>query len=592
MNAPFGSWPSPITTDLITTGHVNLKELTLAGHSVCWLEQRPADAGRTVLVRDGRDVTPPGFSVRSRVHEYGGGSCAFPYFVNDADQQIYRDTEPVTRAPGCRFADLVLDADRLIAVCEDHRGAGEPVNSLVAITGGAITPLATGHDFYSSPALHAGQLAYLAWNHPHLPWDETELWLNGQRIAGGNGESIFQPLWSPDGVLHFVSDRTGWWNLYRYRHGRIEPVIQLEAELGVPQWVFGLSTYAFLDDGRIAVAVNYRGLWHLALFNGALDFLSLPYTDISHVRAAGHHVYFLGASPQEPPSVVRLDAHTGQVEVLRRALTADLDPRYIAPAVVLDHAFYYPPTHPDFEGLPRELPPLLVCVHGGPTSAARCGFDLAKQFWTSRGFAVVDVNYAGSTGYGRAYRQRLNGQWGVADVDDCCAVAQQLVAEKLADPNRLAIRGGSAGGFTTLAALTFRQLFRTGASYYGISDLEASNDTHKFESRYNHRLVAPWPEGRPLYHARSPLRHIEHLNAPVILFQGLDDHVVLPNQSQMIVAALRAKGVPVEYHEFAGEGHGFRQAATIRTALEAELAFYRNVFGIQSAAPAATPATA
>jgi dipeptidyl aminopeptidase/acylaminoacyl peptidase len=581
VNAPFGSWPSPITTDLITAGSVHLKELTLDGDHAGWLEQRPTEVGRTVLVRDGHDITPPGFSVRSRVHEYGGGSYTFPYFVNDKDQQIYREETPVTHTPGLRFADLVVDGDRLIAVCEDHRQGGEPINSLVIIAAGKIEPLITGNDFYSSPCLHAGHLAYLTWNHPNLPWDETELWLDGRKIAGGAGESIFQPQWSPDGVLHFISDRTGWWNLYRYHRGRIEPVIQLDAELGVPQWAFGLSTYAFLADGRIAVAVNYRGTWQLALFNGALDLLQLPFTDIAQVRAAGPHVVFIGASPEQPPAIVRLNADTGHTEILRHAMTLELDPRLIAPAIALENAFYYPPTNPDFAGLPGELPPLIVCAHGGPTSAARSGFDLTKQFWTSRGFAVVDVNYGGSTGYGRAYRERLNGQWGIVDVDDCCAVARQLVERKLADPNRLAIRGGSAGGFTTLAALTFRPVFQAGASYYGISDLAASNDTHKFESRYNYRLVAPWPDGRAVYHARSPLRHADRLNCPVIFFQGLDDKVVLPNQSQMMVEALRKKGVLVEYHEFAGEGHGFRQAATIKTALEAELAFYKKVFGIQ-----------
>ncbi|MCG3148117.1 MAG: hypothetical protein PCFJNLEI_01559 [Verrucomicrobiae bacterium] len=573
--APFGTWTSPITTDLITGETVNLKELAFTGNHVSWLEQRPSDAGRTVLVRDGHDLTPAGLSVRSRVHEYGGGSYTFPYFANDKDQQIYRDAVPVTNTPGLRFADIVVDGDRLIAVCEDHRAGKEPTNSLVTITAGKIEPLFSGNDFYSSPCIHAGHLAYLTWNHPNLPWDETELWLDGQKIAGG--ASIFQPQFAPDGTLHFVSDQNNWWNIYRYRDSQIEPVLEMEAELGVPQCVFGLSTYAFLADGRIACAVNQRGTWRLALFDGTLRFFELPYTDIAQVRAAGQHVVFLGASPEHPPAVIRLDANTGHTEILRRSTSVALDPRYIAPAIPLEHAFYYPPTNPDFTGLPGELPPLIVSAHGGPTSATRSGFDLTRQFWTSRGFAVVDVNYGGSTGYGRAYRERLNGQWGIVDVDDCCAVARQLVEQKLADPNRLVIRGGSAGGFTTLAALTFRQVFKTGASYYGISDLEWSNDTHKFESRYNYRLIAPWPAAKQIYHDRSPLRHADKLNSPVIFFQGLDDKIVLPNQSQLMVEALKKKGVPVEYYEFPGEGHGFRQAATIQQTLEAELAFYRKV---------------
>lgn len=575
QHAPFGYWLSPITTDLIVAESINLKELQLVGRDVCWLEQRPREAGRTVLVRNGVDLTPAGFSVRSRVHEYGGGSYAIPYFVNDKDQQLYRDATPVTHTPGLRFADVVVDGDRLIAVCEDHRAGGEPINSLVAITGGNIETLVAGNDFYSSPCLFDSHLAYLTWNHPNLPWDETELWLDGRKIAGD--ASIFQPQWSPAGVLHFVSDRNNWWNLYRYRAGQIEHVLDKPVEFGMAQWNFGMSTYAFLADGRIVCSFNECGTWRLGLFDGALRVFDLPFTDISQVRAAGHHVVFLGASPEHPAAVIGLDANTGHTEILRRSTTVTVDPRYISPAIALDHAFYYPPVNPDFSGLPGELPPLIVMCHGGPTSATTSGFDLKKQFWTSRGFAVVDVNYGGSTGFGRAYRQRLNGQWGVVDVDDCCAAARQLVDKKLADPNRLIIRGGSAGGFTTLAALTFRHVFKAGASYYGISDLEWSNDTHKFESRYNDRLVAPWPAGKNLYDERSPLRHVDKLNCPVIFFQGLDDKVVLPNQSQLMVEALRKKGVPVEYLEFAGEGHGFRQAATIQQTLEAELAFYQKI---------------
>ncbi|MEI6083676.1 MAG: S9 family peptidase [Verrucomicrobiota bacterium] len=576
--APFGSWPSPITTDLIVADSINLKELQLTGTDVHWLEQRPRESGRTVLVRNGVDVTRAEFSVRSRVHEYGGGSYTFPYFVNDKDQQIYSGTTPITNTPGLRFADLVIDRDRLIAVCEDHRAGGEPVNSLVAIAD-RIETLAAGNDFYSSPCVCGNHLAYLTWNHPNMPWDETELWLDGQKIA--DGASIFQPQWSPDGVLHFVSDRNNWWNIYRYRNGQIEHVLDLPVEFGMAQWNFGMSTYAFLDDGRIACAFNDRGTWRLGLFDGTLRLFDLPYTEISQVRAAGHHVVFLGSAPEQPSAVIRLNANTGHTEILRRSTTMTIDPRYISPAVAIDHAFYYPPTNPDFEGLPGELPPLIVMCHGGPTSATTSGFNLQKQFWTSRGFAVVDVNYGGSTGFGRDYRQRLNGQWGIVDVDDCCAAARQLVDQKLADPNRLIIRGGSAGGFTTLAALTFRQVFKAGASYYGISDLEASNDTHKFESRYNYRLIAPWPAGAGIYHSRSPLRHCDRLNCPVIFFQGLDDKVVLPNQSTLMVDAMQKKGLLVEYLEFPGEGHGFRQAATVKQTLEAELAFYRRVFAIR-----------
>ena len=581
MIAPFGSWKSPVTTDLIVAESVNLKELALDGDDVYWIEQRPSDAGRTVLVRNGHDVTPEPFSVRSRVHEYGGGSYLVAggviYFVNDKDQQLYRDTTPVTNTPGLRFADMILDRQRLIAVCEDHRAGGEPINTIVAISDGRIETLVAGNDFYSSPRVFGDHLAYLTWNHPNMPWDETELWLDGQKIAGG--ASIFQPEWSPDGVLHFVSDQTGWWNLYRYRNGKIEPLCELPAEFGAPQWGFGMSTYAFESPDRIICVYNERGQWRLArLQNGSLTPVDTPYTDISQVRAHGQQVVFLGASPTEPTSVVRL---TG--EVLRRSTNVTLDPRYVSTAQPIEfngaHAFYYAPKNADFAAPAGELPPLIVMSHGGPTSAVRNSFDLEIQFWTSRGFAVADVNYGGSTGFGRDYRERLYGQWGIVDVDDCCHAARYLVKQKLADPNRLIITGGSAGGYTTLCALTFRDVFKAGASYYGISDLEASNDTHKFESRYNYRLIAPWPDGREIYHARSPLRHTDRLNCPVIFFQGLDDKVVLPNQSQMMVEAMKKKGLPVAYLEFAGEGHGFRQAATIKRTLEAELYFYSRVFG-------------
>jgi len=574
MIAPFGSWKSPVTTDLITAGSVNLKELVLDGNDVYWLEQRPSDAGRTVLVRNGHDVTPAPFSVRSRVHEYGGGSYlvadGVAYFVNDKDQQLYRNTTPVTNIPGLRFADMILDRQRIIAVCEDHRAGGEPINSIVAITD-KIETLVSGNDFYSSPRVHGDHFAYLTWNHPNMPWDETELWLDGRKIAGG--ASIFQPEWSPDGVLHFVSDQTGWWNLYRYRAGKIEPLCDMPAEFGAPQWVFGMSTYAFEAPDRIICTFNENGQWRLArLQNGSLEKIETPDTDISQVRADA----FLGASPTAPASVI----HRGKV--LRRSTSVTLDPRYISVGMPIEfagaHAFYYPPKNDDFAAPPGELPPLIVMCHGGPTSAARNSFDLEIQFWTSRGFAVADMNYGGSTGFGRDYRQRLYGNWGIVDVDDCCHAARHLVKQKLADPNRLIITGGSAGGYTTLCALTFRDVFKAGASYYGISDLETSNDTHKFESRYNYRLVAPWPEGREIYHARSPLHHCDRLNCPVIFFQGLDDKVVLPNQSQMMVAAMKKKGLPVAYLEFTGEGHGFRQAATIQRALEAELYFYSRVF--------------
>jgi len=616
MLAPYGTWKSPITPGLITGESVGLTAVAFAGANLCWLEQRPREAGRTVLVRNGTDLTPPGFSVRSRVHEYGGGAFAMTggdaIFVNDADQQLYRHTTPLTNWPGRRFADMVIDQHRIIAVCEDHRAQRtEPVNSLVAIAGGQIETLAAGNDFYSSPRLSPDgrQLAYLTWNHPNMPWDETELWLDGRRIAGG--ASIFQPEWSPAGELHFISDQTGWWNLYRSRAGQIEHLLDLAAEFGAPQWSFGMSTYAFLADGRIVCAFNERGQWRLGIFDGRLHKLDLPYTEISSVRAAGNTVAFIAASPTEPPAVVRLDfggapfqarpvttshpeGYSVNLTVMRRSNAGPLAVRSVSVAEPVEfggvHAFYYPPVNADFSAPAGELPPLIVMSHGGPTGAATSGLNLLKQFWTSRGFAVVDVNYGGSTGFGRAYRHRLNGQWGIVDVDDCCAAARFLVAAGKADPARLIIRGGSAGGYTTLCALTFRQVFQVGASYYGIGDLEAMLDTHKFESRYLDGLLAPWPAGRAIYEARSPLRHLDQLHSPIIFFQGLDDKVVLPDQSRQMVAAMKKKGLPVEYLEFANESHGFRQAATIQQTLAAELDFYTRVFDFPRASRAGSPA--
>ncbi len=592
MVASYGSWKSPVTTDLITAETVSLGQIALDGDDVYWIESRPREAGRGVVVKNGIDATPPGFNARTRVHEYGGGSYLVAdgvvYFTNDKDQQIYRDTTPLTNTPGLRFADMILDRVRIVAVCEDHRDVShEPVNSIVCMRDGRVETLLSGNDFYSSPRVYDQHLAYLTWNHPNMPWDETELWLDGQRIAGG--ASIFQPEWSPDGVLHFVSDQTGWWNLYRYRDGKVEPLFDMAAEFGAPQWVFGMSNYAFEAPDRIVCAYNEHGRWRLARLDTtrkSLELIETPYTDISQVRANTRQVVFLGASPSEPASVVRL-AGT-KCEVLRRSISVTIDPRYVSVARPIEfpteagltaHAFYYPPKNDDFAAPAGELPPLIVMSHGGPTSATTNGFGLGRQFWTSRGFAVIDVNYGGSTGYGREYRERLYGQWGIVDVYDCINAARHLVERGKADGTRLAIRGGSAGGYTTLCALTFHTLFRAGASYYGISDLEASNDTHKFESRYNYRLIAPWPEGRELYRQRSPIHFLEKLNCPIIFFQGLEDKIVLPNQSEMMVEAMKKKGLPVAYLAFEGEQHGFRKADTIKRTLEAELYFYSRVFG-------------
>jgi len=627
--APYGSWKSPITSDLIVAAAIKLGQIALDGEEVFWTEMRPAEGGRYVVVRrspDGRtaDVTPPPFNARTRVHEYGGGAAVVAdgtiYFSNWEDQRIYRQDpgdrpRPITPEGALRYADGGIDRrrGRLICVREDHTVAGEPVNTLVRLDlggGGAAHVLVSGNDFYASPRISPGgsQLAWLTWNHPNMPWDGTELWVGELRadgslgrtgrVAGGVDESIFQPEWSPDGVLYFVSDRTGWWNLYRWRDGRVEPVIEMEAGFGRPQWLFGMSTYAFASAGRIICTYIGQGAWRLASLDvatGGLDLIETPYTEIEYVRAAPGRAVFLAGSPAEPTSVVQLDLATGQLDVLRRSSQVAVAPGYLSSPRAIEfptesgltaHAFFYAPKNVDYAAPPGERPPLLVLSHGGPTSARFGTLDPGIQYWTSRGIAVLDVNYGGSTGYGRAYRQRLEGQWGVVDVDDCVNGARYLAGQGEVDGDRLIIRGGSAGGYTTLCALTFRHAFKAGASYYGVSDLEAlAQEMHKFESRYLDRLVGPYPERKDLYRERSPIHFTDRLSCPVIFFQGLEDQVVPPNQAESMVEALRARGLPVAYVPFEGEQHGFRRAENIKRAFDAELYFYSRVFGFELADP-------
>lgn len=631
--APYGAWKSPITSDLIVGGAVGLGQIAADGAAVYWTESRPTEAGRSVLVRrrpDGalEDITPAPFNVRTRVHEYGGGdflaAAGEVFFVHFADQRVYRlgpqpgvTPVPITPALPLRYADFVLDRGRgrLIGVREDHTDPSKPpVNTIVSLdlagdpTGGRV--LVGGNDFYASPRLSpdGARLAWLTWNNPNMPWDGTELWVgeldpsgavaHARLVAGGPKESIFQPEWSPAGVLHFVSDRTGWWNLYRWQDGVAEPLAALAAEFGLPQWVFGMSTYAFVDAERLACAYIQNGTWRLALLDTAhrtLTPVETPYTEISGLRSAGGHIYFVGGSPTEATAIVALDVVTGRRETLRRASDVMVEAGYLSrPRTIAfpteggltAFGHFYPPCNRDFAAPAGEKPPLLVLSHGGPTSNSSATLRLGIQYWTSRGFAVLDVNYGGSTGYGRAYRERLNGAWGVVDVDDCVNGAAYLAERGEADPARLAIRGGSAGGYTTLCALTFRDVFRAGASHFGVGDLEAlARDTHKFEARYLDRLVGPYPERRDLYVARSPIHFTHQLTCPVIFFQGLDDKVVPPNQSEAMFQAVRAKGLPTAYVTFEGEGHGFRRAENIKRSLDAELYFYSRVFGFTLAEP-------
>lgn len=593
------------------------------GSDIYWSELRGVEGGRSAIARRNgagniEDLLPPPYSARSRVNEYGGGAftvaAGVVYFVDNADQRIYRLQPgtvpiPVTPPDARRYADLVVDRrrGRVLAVCEDHRAGGEPAQSIIAVDiNGAAAPvtLVQGRDFYAAPRLSPDgeSLAFLAWDHPNMPWDATELrvaTLNGagavqqdEHVAGGAQESVTQPSFSPAGDLYFISDRSDWWNLYRYRRRAIEPLAPQAAEFSGPPWVFGLSSYAFAAAGRVVCAYNVQGAWRLAVLDPAtreMKALTLPYTDIGYVRAREERVVFQAAGPTELPAIVELDLRTQRIDVVRRSATLALGADDISIGRPLHfetgggeraHAFFYRPQHRDARAPVEQCPPLIVMSHGGPTAATTSALNLKIQYWTSRGFAVLDVNYRGSTGYGRAYRRRLYGEWGIVDVEDCIAGARHLVAQGAVDGARLAIRGASAGGYTTLCALTFHRDFAAGASHYGISDLERlAHDTHKFESRYLERLIGPYPQERARYRRRSPIHHADRLSCPVIFFQGADDRVVPPDQTERMAQALRARGIAVAYLVFPGEQHGFRRAENVRRVLETELRFYGRVFG-------------
>ena len=629
MMSPYGSWKSPISAELVAGAEVGLEQVRMDGDDIYWIERRPQEGGRKVIVRRSSngsvtDITPAGFNARTRVHEYGGGDYAASngtvLFSNFSDQRLYlqelgRPPKPLTPDVSLRYADGQIDRRRNLFFCvrEDHTGPGEPINSIVRIGltgGGTGEVIVSGNDFYSTPRLSpdGSQLSWVAWNHPNMPWDGTELWIGiltddgsvteKRKIAGGMDESIFQPEWSPDDVLHFVSDRTGWWNLYRWRKNNAEPLCPMAAEFGQPQWVFGTSLYAFPSERTILCSYSRNGHDYLATLDAGtreLDTIELPFSAISQVRAAGNLGVFIGASATETTAIVSLDLTTKRFEVLRRSRETVVGPEYLAKPRALEfptergltaHGYFYPPRNSDYAAPTTEKPPLLVMSHGGPTSSSSSSLKYAIQYWTSRGIAVLDVNYGGSSGYGRAYRQQLNGQWGIVDVDDCVNGARYLAERDEVDGNRLAIRGGSAGGYTTLCALTFRDIFRAGASHYGISDLEAlAKDTHKFESRYLDRLIGPYPERRDLYVERSPIHFTDRLSCAIIIFQGLEDKVVPPNQAEKMVQAVRAKKLPVAYLTFEGEQHGFRKAENIKRVLEAELYFYSQVFGFELAEP-------
>ncbi len=627
--APFGSWKSPINSELIVSKTVGLGGVVSEGNNIYWLESRPTEKGRNVLLklsRDGKveDVTPQPFNIRSRVHEYGGGAYLIAddtvYFSNYQDgrvyqQQIGKAPAAITPESAMRYADFVLDQlrNRLICVTEDHTKTDrEPVNSIVAISlaTGEITTLVIGNDFYTSPRISPDgkQLAFISWDHPNMPWDSSYLRLGNitqdgsiediEIVAGGEAESICEPKWSPDGRLYFSSDLSDWWNIYlRNTDGSIECLHPMSAEFAYPHWVFSLSTYTFINAELIFCAYSENGSWHLATINTVtkqFTKIKTEYTNISSVQTSSDgQALFIAGSPSQPTAVVKLNLKTKSREILKTAGTLNIDSAYLSMPEAIAfptennltaYAWYYPPQNKDYAAPEGELPPVFVKSHGGPTAAASVNLSLRIQYWTSRGFGYLDVNYGGSIGYGRQYRQRLENNWGIVDIDDCVNAAQYLVDQGLADGERLVISGSSAGGYTTLAALTFRDTFKAGASYYGISDLEIlATDTHKFESRYLDRLVGKYPQDKAIYQARSPIYYTEQLSCPVIFFQGLEDKVVPPNQAEMMVAAIKQKGIPVAYITFADEGHGFRQAANIKQAIDSEFYFYSRVFGFEPA---------
>ncbi|HZN14263.1 MAG TPA: prolyl oligopeptidase family serine peptidase [Acidimicrobiales bacterium] len=603
---PYGRWPSPVSSAALVEATVGLSQVEVDGSTVYWLESRPLEGGRVVVTSAAGDAIPEGWSARTTVHEYGGGAYTVDrggvVFANFEDQRLYRvdapgsPPEPVTPEPpsrwALRYADMRVspDGNRVACVRETHNGPAstDVVNEIVVLSlDGSMTGevVATGRDFYAAPrwSPDGSKLAWLSWDHPNMPWDGTDLYVDGVHVAGGSAESIVQPEWSPDGVLHYASDRSGWWNLYRADASA--PLVAKDAEFAGPAWVFGLSWYTFLADGRLVCTWSESDGARLGVIDGGtlrvID--GVAETSIGSLKAVGDGVAYIGGSPTKSSAVITNDL-AGTVRLVRASRQRDLDPAYISVAEAIEfpttdgltaHAYHYAPTNPDAAPPEGDRPPLLVIGHGGPTSATSSVLNVAIQYWTTRGFAVVDVNYGGSTGYGRAYRERLNGAWGVVDVDDCINAARYLADRGDADGARFLIRGGSAGGYTTLCALVFHDEFASGASYYGVADAEAlARDTHKFESRYLDGLIGPYPAARERYVERSPIHFADRVSCPVILFQGLEDAVVPPSQAEVFVAALEAKNLPYSYVEYEGEQHGFRRAETIRDAIDTELDFY------------------
>jgi dipeptidyl aminopeptidase/acylaminoacyl peptidase len=626
--ASYGTWASPVSAESLARGSIGVSSPRAVNGRLYWLENRPEQGGRLVAITGDangfRELTPAGFNVRTRVHEYGGAPYTVIgrtlYFANFADQRLYAqagDTAPSALTPaGYRYADLVAGpSGGLIGVREDHTDPVDVKNAIVGLSGEAGD---AGHvlfgasDFVAYPRLSPDRrkLAWMAWNHPNMPWDDTALYVadidgdqlsNIEQVAGGVGESAMEPQWAADGTLFFISDRSGFWNLYALRHGAAERVLAKNAEFAGPLWGLGQSNYLLLDDRRIIATYGDDAGDHLIAirpsgsdFSGAsVDEIHTGFSVLASLQKLDERTVALGVgSTVDSGALATIDLETGETTLIRRPSPSPLPAAYASQARPITfagaggavHALYYPPTNPDFSAPAGEKPPLIVQAHGGPTGQASASFSLANQFWTTRGFAIVDVDYGGSSGYGRAYRQRLVDKWGIVDVEDVVAAVKYLAEGGVIDPNRTAIHGGSAGGFTTLAALAQSDVFKAGASFYGVADLGAlARDTHKFESRYLDKLVGPWPEAKAIYDERSPLNHLDDFRTPLIIFQGSEDPIVPPNQAHMILEALRKRQQPVAYIEFAGESHGFRRAENLIAAKEAELYFYGRVFGFKPA---------
>jgi dipeptidyl aminopeptidase/acylaminoacyl peptidase len=621
---PFGAWPSPITAASLAEGAIGLADLRVAGGALYWLESRPAEGGRMVIMTDEagivRQPTPEGFNVRTRVHEYGGAPYVVApdgiWFSHFRDQKLYRqagDAAPEPMTPeGYRYADAVpARGAGLIAVREDHTDPKHVRNAVVRLSGqpgDAGQVLYGDSDFVAYPRLSpdGGRLAWIAWDFPAMPWDATRLYVadlspggltNRRTVAGGAEISVIEPQWDEDGRLFWLSDESGFWNLYAEDGSRAKPLHPRDVEFGGPLWGLGQANYALMPGGQVAIGARERDGEQLLVIDaasGQARHIPLPFSAFGSLhRLDARRIAMIAVSAADSAAVVTVDIETGAFEVVRRPSPATTPARYITRAEAISfpsaggrtaHALFYPPKNGDARAPAGEKPPLIVQAHGGPTGAASGGFSLSNQFWTSRGFALVDVDYGGSSGYGRAYRQLLQGQWGVVDVEDVIAAARYLADAGLVDHRRIAIHGGSAGGFTVLAALASSDVFAAGGDFYGVADLEAlARDTHKFESRYLDGLIGPWPAAKAVYDARSPINHLAGFTAPLIIFQGAEDPIVPPNQATMIRDALKAKGVPVAYLEFPGEGHGFRRAEHMIAAKEAELAFYGRVFGFEPA---------